>query len=76
MKISYLIRELQELQDQHGDLSINVAMNGYQNGDKPFISKLDDEFDIYITTEEGGIKSAWLEGNSRLLNDAIDDGIC
>lgn len=75
MKISDLIRELQEIQDRDGDIPVNISMNGYENGDCAIISKSDDEFDIYVD-ESNSTKVLWLDGDSRDLNASIDDGIC
>lgn len=76
MKISDLIRELQEIQDRDGDIPVNIAMNGYKNGDMSIIHEKEDEFTFYNPRLDGGPNVLLLEGDSRDLDASIDDGIC
>jgi len=68
MKISDLIRELQEVQDKYGDIPVNISMNGYKNGDAYVVMEKDDEFTFYLDASRGVLL---LEGDSRDLDASI-----
>ena len=76
MKISDLIRELQEIQDRDGDIPVNIVMNGFENGDMPIIHEKEDEFTFYNPHRDGGPNVLFIEGDSRDLDSRIDDGMC
>ena len=73
MKISDLIRELQEIQYRDGDIPVNITMNGYENGDVLIVHEKDDEFTFYNPRLDGGPNVLLLEGDSRKLDGRIDD---
>ncbi len=72
MKISDLIRELQEIQDRDGDIPVNIVMNGFKNGDMSIIHEEEDEFTFYNPHRDGGPNVLFLEGDSRKLDARID----
>lgn len=68
MKISDLIRKLQEIQDRDGDIPVNITMNGYENGDALIVHEKGDEFTFYNPRLDGGPNVLLLEGDSRKLD--------
>lgn len=70
MKISDLIRELEEIRYEHGDLVVNVCMNGYYNGDAPHTDNPDD--DMKVNVEECNLYFADGDYNERRLVCIID----
>ena len=71
MKISDLIRELQEIQSREGNLPVNIIMNGYYNGDSAIISEKDDDFDFYVG-KYSDATALLLEGDSRDLDAGLE----
>lgn len=73
MKISDLIRELQEIQKQEGDLPVNINMNGYYNGDSAIVSEKADDFTFYVG-KYSDATALMLEGDSGDLAAQFDWG--
>lgn len=72
MKISDLIRELEKIRYEHGDLDVNMRMNGYYNGDEPHTDE-----DMKVNVEECNLYFADGNYNERrlmcILNGHSDD---
>lgn len=70
MKISDLVNQLEEIRSRHGDLVVNVCMNGYYNGDEPHIDNSDE--DMKVNVEECNLYFADGNYNERRLVCMID----
>lgn len=70
MKISDLVNRLEEIRSRHGDLDVNMCMNGYYNGDEPHVGNSDDE--LKVNTEEINLYFADGNYNERRLVCILD----